>query len=160
MRKVIGIVIAACAIAVVVAAAMVYFGGDRQETYYTETFLDGFGELSDGERPARANADLFGLLSELWPGSSLAESAPLSTQVQDYLKEEGGPSASIFIQKTVGGALVEMVADGFADDSVAGSRFRAVLVEEDGLWRVERMGVQQRCYRSLMPDRWTTSRCP
>lgn len=77
---------------------------------------------------------------------------------------EAGPTMNIAMAPLADDpSRLEMfvTAEPYLDDSVRGQQWRMVLAQvEGGSWRVEELGLRQKCYRSGNPDEWRAALCP
>lgn len=76
---------------------------------------------------------------------------------------DGKPEMRINVQGTKDGNALQIDVEmtGFLDDSVAGERFRAIVVEGTKRgWRLEKLGKQTMCGRGDAAGKWVTTGCP
>jgi len=59
-----------------------------------------------------------------------------------------------------GRAIVTASAEPLLDDSIKAEEWVAIIVPEDGRWRVETLAIRFKCWRATEQDKWTTDLCP
>jgi hypothetical protein len=74
---------------------------------------------------------------------------------------EGNPEMRIGMKPTEDGSALQVDVEmtGYLDDSVAGEKYRALLVPANA-WRIEALGKQYKCRRGDSAGEWTTNLCP
>lgn len=109
--------------------------------------LDGYAPVDLTDYAPKEGPSAIGLLIDL------VEAHPESL--------EGNPASRIEMKPTGDGAAlqVDIEMTGYLDDSVAGEKYRAIIVPAN-TWRIEALGKQFKCRRGDNAGEWTTNLCP